>query len=879
LYSDRKSGWETGVAVRRRAVDILLSLFVVSAAVLGLQLSRPPNSITIDYPASDSIFPPEITPPTFLWRDKAAGVTMWGIDVDFGDGAAGLRATSSGERLPIGKIDPRCVADTNEPPRLTPQQAEAHSWKPDAATWDAIKKRSVERAATVTFTGFEGGNPTRVVSRGSVTIRTSRDPVGAPIFFRDVPLMPSETEKGVIKPLASEAVRLIAWRLRNVGEPNSRLLLDGMPTCANCHSFSLDGKTLGMDLDGPQNNKGMYALASISPSMSIRNQNVIEWSAARGRLEGKTRVGFMSQVAPDGRYVVTTVNSTALEKASSDTPGWAKEPPSIYYVANFTDYRFLQVFFPARGILAWYSRATGMLHPLPGADDPRYVQAGAVWSPDGKYLVFARALAKEPNPEGVPLARRANDPNEVQIRYDLHRIPFNEGRGGRSEPIEGASGNGLSNSFPKISPDGRWIVFVQCRNGLLMRPDSQLYIVPATGGKARRMRCNTPLMNSWHSFSPNGRWMVFSSKSRSPYTQMFLTHLDEEGNDSPAILIDNATASNRAVNIPEFVNIPPDGLRKIEVPAVESYRFADNAMALQRKGQYEASIPEWRKALKINPADPNANNSLGMALSQTGRLDEAIAQFRKALELKPAFIQAHCGLGGALAMQGKTEEAIALLYRAMKIDANYAPLHNNLGMVLMQVGRAEEAITHFRKATEIQPGFVPARNNLGGALAMRGSLKEAETQFRKAVELDPSHTLSLFNLGLVLFENGKVDAAILHWRKALEINPAYTEALNQTAWVLATHPEPSVRNGGDALKFAERAARLSARKNPAILDTLAASYAEAGRFQEAVKTGREALTLALRTNREATVKALKTRIALYEAKTPCHEEPPSLAPK
>ena len=69
------------------------------------------------------------------------------------------------------------------------------------------------------------------------------------------------------------------------------------------------------------------------------------------------------------------------------------------------------------------------------------------------------------------------------------------------------------------------------------------------------MRCNTPLMNSWHSFSPNGRWLVFSSKSRSPYTQMFLTHIDENGNDSPAILIENSTDANRAVNIPEFVNI------------------------------------------------------------------------------------------------------------------------------------------------------------------------------------------------------------------------------------------------------------------------------------------------------------------------------------
>jgi tricorn protease-like protein len=74
-------------------------------------------------------------------------------------------------------------------------------------------------------------------------------------------------------------------------------------------------------------------------------------------------------------------------------------------------------------------------------------------------------------------------------------LPFHEGRGGKPEPILGASQNGMSNSFPKISPDGRRIVFVQSRNGLLMRPDSQLFIVPAESGTARRMRCNTPRMN------------------------------------------------------------------------------------------------------------------------------------------------------------------------------------------------------------------------------------------------------------------------------------------------------------------------------------------------------------------------------------------------
>jgi Tol biopolymer transport system component len=117
-------------------------------------------------------------------------------------------------------------------------------------------------------------------------------------------------------------------------------------------------------------------------------------------------------------------------------------------------------------------------------------------------------------------------------------------------------------------------VFVECRNGQLMRPDSQLYIVPFGGGVGRRMRANTSRMNSWHSFSPNGRWMVFASKARSAYTQMYLTHIDADGNDSPAIIIDNATAANRAANLPEFVNIAGDGIEDIQVHVVDAAKPA-----------------------------------------------------------------------------------------------------------------------------------------------------------------------------------------------------------------------------------------------------------------------------------------------------------------
>jgi hypothetical protein len=368
--------------------------------------------------------------------------------------------------------------------------------------------------------------------------------------------MPTKGISGIVQPLAPSAIHLIRWRIRDIRKPESRVVLHDMPTCGNCHSFSADGKTFGMDIDGPDNDKGLYAVVPVQKHMSIQNKDMVNWNV-NGRV-GHVRVGFMSQVSPNGRYILTTFAGPAYELRET------------FYATNFMDYRFLQVFYPTRGILEWYDRTTGLRQPLPGADDPRFVQTDGFWSPDGKYIVFARAEARDPHPPGQQPALRANDPNEAPIQYDLYRIPFNDGKGGTPERIVGASQNGMSNNFPKISPDGQWIVFVQCHNGQLMRPDSQLFIVPFGGGEARKMRANTPLMNSWHSFSPNGHWLVFSSKARSAYTQMYLTHLDANGNDSPAILIDNSTAANRAVNIPEFVNIDPDGIEDIQVHVADS---------------------------------------------------------------------------------------------------------------------------------------------------------------------------------------------------------------------------------------------------------------------------------------------------------------------
>ena len=840
---------------------------MVGIFLLGFLLAAPspPAAITIDYPEQGSIFPPEITPPTFLWRDSAKDVAVWRIDVSFGAGAATIHATSKGERMRIGKLDPDCIADTNQPP---PQLA-AHSWTPDAETWQAIKRHSVAAAATVTISGFRADAPDRAVSRGRVAIRTSKDPVGAPIFYRDVPLMPSELEKGVIKPLAAEAVPLVAWRVRNVGEARSRVVMENLPVCANCHSFSADGRTMGMDLDGLQGNRGMYILAPVAPEMSVRKQDVIQWSSPEGKLKGNVRIGFMSQVSPDGRYVVTTVNPAGVPAASA-------EPPSNYYVANFKDYRFLQVFYPTRGILSWYSRQTGVLRPLAGAGDPRFVQLGAVWSPDGRYLVFARAEATDPNPPGVPLAKFANDPNELQIRYDLYRIPFRNGEGGVPEPIAGASRNGMSNTFPKVSPDGRWIVFVQCRNGELMRPDSQLYMIPAEGGPARRMRCNTLLMNSWHSFSPNGRWLVFSSKARSPYTQMYLTHIDTDGNDSPPILIDNSTAANRAVNIPEFVNIPPDGLRQIGGPVIDYYKLFNSAAYLQRTGSYEASAAKWRKVLELSPDDELAHRNLGTVLLMTGHREESAAHFRKASEIKlraaveadPASARAFNDLGVLLVQTGRVEEAAAQFEKAAALKPDFAAARANLGAALAKLGRLDEALVQLRQALASDSRYAPAHYHLGSVLSRRGDAEGAIREWRSALSIDPKYAEAHVSLGDALYAQGRTAEALAHWRDGLQLQPNDPPALRRVAWVLATSPDAAIRDGPEALAFAVRAMELSGGNDAQVLDTLAAAYAEKGQFADAALTARRAQARAAQENQPALARDIGVRIALYEAGEP-----------
>ena len=245
----------------------------------------------------------------------------------------------------------------------------------------------------------------------------------------------------------------------------------------------------------------------------------------------------------------------------------------------------------------------------------------------------------------------------------------------------------------------------------------------------------------------------------------------------------------------------------------------------------------WRTTIARNPDAWMAYDNLGIILSRRGEVDEAMALFQKTLAIRP-------------------DDALA---------------RNNLGLVLCQKGRMDEGIVEFQKALSILPGNSVFRNNLGKAFLAKGQQREAMIQFQKVLENNPLNPKANYYLGIALFQTGRADEAIAHFQKALESQPDFADAwdsLDHTAWLLATSSEASVRNGPKALALARQLNQLPGGNNPALLDTLAAAYAESGQFPEAVDAAQRALALALTQNNPALANTLRQHIKLFQAGSP-----------
>jgi tetratricopeptide (TPR) repeat protein len=233
---------------------------------------------------------------------------------------------------------------------------------------------------------------------------------------------------------------------------------------------------------------------------------------------------------------------------------------------------------------------------------------------------------------------------------------------------------------------------------------------------------------------------------------------------------------------------------------------------------------------------------------------------------------------GLLLALGTLSWRQALVYQSVETlwtdtlqkNPNCSMAHNNLGNALLQKGDVDEAIVHFQKALQIKPDNAEAAYSLGNALIKMGSVDEAIGYYQKALQIRPDYVDADNKLGSALFTKGSVAEAIGCYQKALQIKPNNVEALNLLAFVLASGPQASLRNGNKAVELAQRANHLTGDRNPALLGILAAAYAEAGRFPEAVETAQRALQLAESQSNFALANAIQSQLELYQAGTPFH---------
>jgi protein O-mannosyl-transferase len=270
-----------------------------------------------------------------------------------------------------------------------------------------------------------------------------------------------------------------------------------------------------------------------------------------------------------------------------------------------------------------------------------------------------------------------------------------------------------------------------------------------------------------------------------------------------------------------------------------------------------------------------------MTSIQVRRWADSETLFRYTLEVTGGNPVVHNNLGIALVQNNKLAEAASHYQEALRLSPNYTEAHGNFGNLLVAENKLQEAAAQYLFVLRLNPKDFLAYQKLGDVLGRQGKFHEAEAEFCKAMQLDPSSANIRCDLAMSLQKQGKTDEA-LHWyEESLRLRPNQPDVLNHIAWIRATHPDAKFREGAEAVTLAQRCVALS-QDEADYLETLAAAYAEAGRFQEAVATQQQVIAKALLTEKNAGIADRKERAAGYAASKPYRDPEltgPALTPK
>jgi protein O-mannosyl-transferase len=314
------------------------------------------------------------------------------------------------------------------------------------------------------------------------------------------------------------------------------------------------------------------------------------------------------------------------------------------------------------------------------------------------------------------------------------------------------------------------------------------------------------------------------------------------------------------------------------------------------QGRTSEAETQFRETLSLKPDHLEANANLGNLLLELRRPAESQTSLTTALHLKPGYTYARLGLGLAFKMQGQLPQAEEQLRQVITAEPENLEAALNLAVVLTDLGMTNEAVPFLAQVTRAKPQLCEELLLSGQALGTQGKVEAAVDQLAAAVCLKPVNTTAIQFLAQLQAQSGRLDdaarnyeralslapsaeahyylavihalqtnapAAVTNFRQALQLKPDYLAALNELAWLFATHPDEKIRNGEEAVSLAKRACNIGGDTEARYWGTLDAAYAEAGRFPEAIQTAEKTRTLALAAGQPELAGAAASRRELY----------------